>query len=106
MILPAFNLITTATDFFDDEAMREEVLRGSLTELLSADSDRRVTIGGRGVEPDGVWFKDRFACLILVLKNEPGLEGDPFLQSLAAYGNVIAQQEVSSSFPSHLRCCR
>ena len=112
MILPAFNLITTATDFFDDEVTRGDVLRGNLTELLGANFDRPVRIGGWGeflrqssiegwgAKQDGVWFKGRFACVILALKNEPGLDGDPFLQSLAAYGSVIAQQEVSSSSPS------
>ena len=114
MMLPAFNLVTRATDFFDNEAIRQDMLQDSLKELLGASSDWPVRIGGSwgleflrrawtegwGAEQDGVWFKGRFACVILALKNEPGLDGDPFLQSLAAYGNVIAQQEVSSSFPT------
>jgi len=51
------------------------------------------------VNPGGVLFEGTFAYLVFELKNEPGLGGDPFLQSLAVYNKIIKRKEVQS--PSH-----
>ena len=102
MGLSSFNLVTTATDFFPDEAARKARSQRTLVELLGADIQLQVEIGG-GVpaEPEAIWFKCALACLIFELKNELGLGGDQFLQCPAVYGKIIEQGEVSPCFPSH-----
>ena len=49
---------------------------------------------------DGGWLEDFFTYLIVGIKEEPGLGGDPFLQGLIAYNKIIAQEKVT--FPPHV----
>ena len=90
----AFNLITSSTDFFADEDLREESLKVSLGELLQGHKVWRRTTPGKTAQPYGVWLQGSFAYIVVELKNESGLGGDPFLQSLVSYGKLAAKEEV------------
>ena len=91
-----FNLIEHAADFFDDEGGREKALRPILEKLLVGQSQWQTPISGGSPKPDGVWLEEFFIYLIVEIKNEPGLGGDPFLQGLVAYSKIIAQEKVPS----------
>ena len=99
-ITPAFDFVTTGAAFFDAEEKRGEVLQRLLKSLLGCDAQWQTSIADGKAKPDGVWFEGRFAYLIFELKNEPGLGGDPFLQSLAVYGKMVPQNQVPSLFPA------
>jgi hypothetical protein len=64
----AFELITTFTGFFSDEKQRETALKPILRLLLPGNA--------KGQESN--WFEGIFTYLIVELKNEQGLGGDPF----------------------------
>ena len=99
-ITPAFDFVTTGAAFFDDEEKRGEVLQKLLKSLLGRDARWQTPIAGGTAKPGGVWFEGPFAYLIFELKNEPGLGGDPLLQSLAVYSKIVPQEQVSSHFPA------
>ena len=90
----AFLLVTTSTGFYAEEKMREEALKPILETLLPGDIKwQNPTVGGTPIA-DGAWFEGMFVYMILELKNEQGLRGDPFLQGLVTYGEVITQEKV------------
>jgi len=91
----AFEFIENATNFSDNEGERELALRPILRGLL-ADSNRWQALVADG--PGGVWFRETFAYPIIVIKDELGFGGDPFLQGLIVYGKTLAQDKVR--FPS------
>ena len=91
----AFQLIATSTDFYDDEKLRETALR-SILQMLLPDGIRN-----RTAEPDGAWLEGIFTYLILVLKNEQGLNDDPFLRGLTTYGKIVSRESVCVS-PSNM----
>ena len=95
----AFDLITSSADFFADEDQREERLKVTLGGLLPGKCVWQRKTPSQTAKPDGVWLQGSFAYVIVELKNESGLGGDPFLQSLVAYGKLTAQKEVF--FGSH-----
>ena len=97
----AFDLVTTATNFFEKEEERGRSLRKHLDPLVGNVS-WGASIAGGTTTPDGVCLEGPFAYLIFELKNEPGLGGDPFLQSLIVYGKNIEQKAVRH--PSSYRC--
>ena len=99
-ITPAFDFVTTGAAFFDDEEKRGEVLQKLLKSLLGRDAQWQTPIAGGTAKPGGVWFEGPFVYLIFELKNEPGLGGDPLLQSLAVYSKIVPQEQVSSHFPA------
>ena len=92
----AFTLIESATDFYDDESKRESALRPILGTLLAGNNKWRKPISDRSAKPDGVWLQESFTYLIVEIKNEPGLGGDPFLQGLVVYTKILAQEKVRS----------
>jgi len=91
-----FDLIEHAANFFDDDGGREAALRPILGKLLVGKSQWQVPIANRSIKSDGVWFEEFFAYLIVEVKNEAGLGGDPFLQGLVVYSKIIAQEKVPS----------
>ncbi|KAF9644455.1 hypothetical protein BDM02DRAFT_3212847 [Thelephora ganbajun] len=95
---PTFELVVTATDFFDDESKREAALKPILRGLLGGQSEWQKSIADGAAKPDGVWLESSLVYLIVELKNEPGLEGDPFLQGLAVYGKIITQDKYAKFF--------
>jgi len=100
----AFDLITSSTDFFGDEDKREAVLKLILGGLLPGTNKWQRPTPGKTAQPDAIWLEEPFAYLIVELKNEPGLAGDPFLQTLVSYGKLLVQDEVlfgphSTTFP-------
>jgi hypothetical protein len=92
----AFDLIVNAAGFFDEEDKRKAVLRPILEGLLMGWGRWQVPIAGGSAKADGVWLEDLFTYLIVEMKNEPGLGGDPFLQGLVVYSKVLAQEKVQS----------
>ena len=90
----AFRLITISTDFFADEDQREASLKEIMRGLLPGHNEWQRPTPGKTAKPDGLWLQGPFAYIIVELKNEPGLGGDPFLQSLVSYGKFTAQKEV------------
>jgi len=96
----AFQLVSYSAEFFDDEDRREQNLRNILKALLPGQSKWQEPMVGGAIMPGGVWFERCAAYMILQLKNEPGLGGDPFLQCLAVYSKIIQQKEVSPRSPS------
>jgi hypothetical protein len=96
----AYDLVTSSTEFFDDEAQREQVLKLILQTLLVGENKWQKQTSDKKAIPDGVWLTGCFAYLIVELKNEPGLRGDPFLQGLITYGKIITQEEVLISVVS------
>ena len=99
----ALNLITSSTDFFPDGDQRAEVLKVILGDLIPGRKLWQRPTTRKTAQPDGVWLEDFFAYIIVELKNEPGLAGDPFLQALIAYGKLIAEDEVLSGPTQRLR---
>jgi len=91
----AFGLVTTAASFFETEDERKWSLQPYLDALLA--SCETQIVGGHGV-----WLEGPFAYLIFGLKNEQGLGGDPFLQSLTVYSKIIQQKAVRH--PSSHQC--
>ena len=90
----AYDLVTGSANFYGDEALREASLKGVLSKLLKGRNEWQRETPENKARPDGVWLQGRFVYLIVELKNEPGLYGDPFLQGLVSYGKIIAQKEV------------
>ena len=76
------------------------ILQHTLGQLILENSQWERSTADGSAKSDGVWFEGPFAYLIFQLTNEPGLGGDPFLQTLAAYGEIIQQKEVSLLFLS------
>ena len=109
----AFSLIVGATDFFVDESKREASLKPVLQGLLMGQNKWREQSADQTTKSCGVWLEDHFGYLIVTLKNEPGLGGDPFLQGLLMYGKIITQEKVQyrplfNNFPcteSHYKVC-
>ncbi|KAF9642972.1 hypothetical protein BDM02DRAFT_3264279 [Thelephora ganbajun] len=92
----AFDLVVGATDFFHEGGRREAALKPILQGLLVGDSQWQMPTAGGTAKQDGIWFKGPFGYLVVELKNEPGLGGDPFLQGFVAYAKIITQNEYSS----------
>ena len=90
----AFEFITSSTDFFSDEDKREVALKLILGGILQGTNKWQRATPGKTAQPDAIWLQEPFAYLILELKNEPGLAGDPFLQTLISYGKLLVQDEV------------
>ena len=95
----AFELISRSTGFFDGGDVRGLNLRNVLTALLPGEIKWQHSMADGAVKPYGAWFEGSFVYMIFQLKNEPGLEGDPFLHGLAAYTKIIKQEKVSSPRP-------
>ena len=89
----ALELLTSSAGLFYERCQRETALRPILRRLLIGDSRWRKPTADE-TEPYGVWLEGPFAYLIIELKNEQGLEGDPFLQGLLAYGKIVTRQSV------------
>ena len=89
-----FQLIAISTNSYGDEKLRETVLRPALESLLSGDIKWQQPTPDKAAKPEGAWFEGIFTYLILELKNEQGLSGDPFLQGLITYGKIISQENV------------
>jgi len=94
MLDHAFELIVQATDFFPDEDKREIALKRTLKGLLPGQSEWQRWTSGKTAKPGAVWLEGLFAYVVVELKNEPGLAGDPILQSLITYAKLTAQEEV------------
>jgi hypothetical protein len=94
-----FEFVVAASDSFNNESQRAAVLNVPLENLLPGDCRWQKPIAGGSAKPHGVWLSGPFAYLILELKNEPGLDGDPFLQGLVVYSKVVAQEAVRSPIP-------
>jgi len=96
-VYSAFDLISISTRFFSDKETREETLRDTLGALLPEWGRWQEPMVNGAVKPSGVWLEGFFVYMILEIKNEPGLGGDPFLQNLAAYGKIVEQEQVLCS---------
>ena len=96
----AFDFVAQSTDFFADEGDREGTLKPILESLLPGDTEWREPTWGEAPLVEGVWIEGIFPYLIVGLKNEQGLGGDPFLQCLVSYGKIIAQEMVIRSCSS------
>ena len=94
MLDHAFNFIVQAANFFADEEEREIGLKHFLESLLPGRTEWQRSTSGKSAKPSAVWLQGVFAYVVLELKNEPGLSGDPFLQSLITYAKLTTQDEV------------
>jgi len=92
----ALQLVERGAGFFDDEKNRQATLGPIIEGLLGESGLWLAPIADGAAKPDGVWLEDPFAYLILEMKNEPGLGGDPFLQGIFVYSKVIGQEKVPS----------
>ena len=90
----AVNFTSTAASFFREESSREMALWPILGGLLAGECKWQPTIAGGSVRPDAVLLEDDFPYLIIEIKNEVGLGGDPFLQGLLLYSKFIAYEKV------------
>jgi len=73
----ACNLIDIATAFFDEEGEREASLGYTLEGLFVGSAKWEHAAADGAVKPGGVWLEGLFAYLIVDIKDEPGLGGDP-----------------------------
>ena len=89
------NIIASATDFLPDEGKREASSKTVLENLLVGRNEWQQPISDKATEPCGVWLEGFSGYLIVTLKDDLGLGGDPFLQGLAVYGRVTTQDEVA-----------
>jgi len=92
----AFYFIEKAANFFGEEDEREVALWSILGVLLAGERQWRAPVGDGSAKPYGVWLEGPFAYLIVEMKNDSGLGGDPFLQGLFTYSKIIAQEKVLS----------
>ena len=83
-----------AAKFFQDEGAREQSLHDNLEGLLGSTASWRMSIARRSTKPDAVWYEKSLAYLIAEIKNEQGLGGDPFLQSLVVYKKITGGKKV------------
>jgi hypothetical protein len=90
----AHSLISHSTGFFGEEYARELFVRDDLASLLSGEGIWQQSTADGVAKPGGVWFEGPYVYLIFELKNEPGLGGDPFLQSLVVYNKIIKDEKV------------
>ena len=99
----AFKLIEESAGFFGDQKLREGVLRLILKELIPGTAQWQMQFGdGSGsAKPDAVWLEGDLVHMIFELKNETGLEGDPFLQSLVVYSKIASQSKVTPPCTFH-----
>ena len=107
----AFDLIVCAAGFFLDEDDREAGLRHLFKGLLVGwnewkrniwqRNEWQMSTTGTSAKPDGVWLQGHFAYLIVTLKNESGLGGDPCLQGMVSYSKIVAQEEVLFGIVPH-----
>ncbi|KAF8318035.1 uncharacterized protein EI90DRAFT_3084491 [Cantharellus anzutake] len=93
--LATFSLIELSAGFYEDEIQREADLRILLKSLISGTSKWQTKIEDGSARPDGVWLLEGLAYLIVEIKNESGLGGDPFLQGLITYSKILAQEKYS-----------
>ena len=103
----AFSFISHAAGLYIDEARRQEFLRESLNDLLQGKGRWQTQLAGGSAKPDGVWMEGLFAYLIIEMKNEPGLGGDPLLRGLVVYSKIVGHEEVLPFPPvlfTPLRC--
>ena len=90
-----YDLVCRSAGFFDEKDVKVLISQHTLGQLIPGNSRWERSTADGSAKSDGVWFEGPFAYLIFQLTNEPGLGGDPFLQTLAAYGEIIQQKEVS-----------
>jgi hypothetical protein len=95
----AIKFVETAAKFFDAENIRESRIHPILESLLGSKGNWQQPTNSRSAKPDVVWSEEGFACLIAEIKNEQGLGGDPFLQSLVVYRKFIGEQKVPTPHP-------
>ncbi|KAF9787419.1 hypothetical protein BJ322DRAFT_1055076 [Thelephora terrestris] len=93
----AIKFVETAAKFFDAENIRESRIHPILESLLGSKGNWQQPTNSRSAKPDVVWSEEGFACLIAEIKNEQGLGGDPFLQSLVVYRKFIGEQKYQQS---------
>ena len=86
----ALDFITYSTDFYSDERHREAALKCVLGGLFPGTKAWQEPTREGKTRPYGLWLEGRFGYVLVELKNEPGLSGDPSLQALIAYGKFIA----------------
>lgn len=92
----AFELVCSSTAFYPERYYREMCVGGIISALLPGGTSPMLperTADG-GVKPLGAWLEGLFAYLIFRQKDEQGLEGDPFLQSLLVYSKMISEKHV------------
>jgi hypothetical protein len=88
----AYDLVSESAGFFDEEGVKESILQGTVESLLSGKCMWHRTMADEAAEQGRVWLEGAFAYLILRLKGELGLGGDPFLEGLTIYGKIIKQE--------------
>ncbi|KAF8326388.1 uncharacterized protein EI90DRAFT_1949019 [Cantharellus anzutake] len=93
--LATSDLIELSAGFYEDEIQRGADLRIPLKSLISGTSKWQTETEDGSAKPDGVWLLEGLAYLIVEIKNEPGLGGDPFLQGLITYSKILAQEKYS-----------
>lgn len=102
MLDRVFSLITSSTDFFGDEDKRERELREALGNLPLGQGKWQNPTPGKTAEPDTIWLEGPFVYLIIELKNEPRLAGDPFLQTLVSWQARYGRQGILWTLPNNL----
>lgn len=96
----AFRFVSQSCDFFLSEKAREITLKPILEELLPGITKWQESTASGSARVDAAWIQGAFTYLIVELKNESGLGGDPFLQGLVSYEKIVAQNTVCPvSFP-------
>ncbi|KAF9787382.1 hypothetical protein BJ322DRAFT_1107440 [Thelephora terrestris] len=93
----AITFVQTAAKFFDGEITRESQLHPMMETLLGSKGNWQQPTNSQSAKPDVVWSEEGFACLIAEIKNEQGLGGDPFLQSLVVYKKFIREKKYQQS---------
>ena len=71
-------------------------MRPILDNLLPGNNKHQEAVANGLAKQYAVWCEGPFAYLILEIKNELGLSGDPFLQGLVAYSKITGQDKVLS----------
>ena len=102
----AYDLVAGSANFYDAEPSREVFLKLVLPKLLRGQNEWQRETSDKKAKSDGAWLEGHLVYLIVELKNEQGLGGDPFLQGLVTYGKIIAQKGVLSCIVPHLIIAR
>ncbi|TFK23838.1 hypothetical protein FA15DRAFT_641962 [Coprinopsis marcescibilis] len=87
----ALAYIDQSLEYYEDEKARQRATFGTIDSALGAKGHWGETLPwANGIRPDGCWYAGDFVSIILVLKNMPGVGGDPIYQSIVDLSKILA----------------
>ena len=102
-VMHAANYLNQAIGFYSDETEREKALEGLVDVAVDQGGSWNTQLNwADGIKPNCCWWHKEFLIMVLELKNTVGLAGDPALQAIVDYSNIISQEKVRCAPSAHL----